>query len=164
MKPSSEKWDRRYMNLAVMVASWSKDPSTKCGCVIVKPNGKVHSVGYNGFPPGHEDLPEQYADRDYKYPNIIHAEINALEGVLAGTLTGHTVYVHPLPTCSACGDELIRARVSRLVFPQLTGELRERWGASCDTAVAKFIGAGMEVTFIDATTGGFWTPELTLPY
>lgn len=143
----SEKWDRRYMNFAAEVASWSKDPSTKCGAVIVKPNGKVHSVGYNGFPAGHPDLPEQYADRQYKYPNIIHAEINALEGVLAGTLSNHTLYVHPLPTCDKCGEQVRRSGISRVVFPELTDALRMRW-SSCDAAVEEFRRANIEVTFI----------------
>lgn len=146
----SEKWDRRYMSFAVEVASWSKDPSTQCGCVIVKPNGKVFSVGYNGFPQGHPDLPEHYADREYKYKHIKHAEINALEGVLEGTLTNHTVFVHPLPTCEVCGMQLLRAGVSRVVFPELTGGLLERWGDSCAKAIEEFERHHVVVTTIKA--------------
>lgn len=43
-----DKWDIRFMKRAQELASWSKDPSTKVGAVIVK--GK-HAVaeGYNGI-------------------------------------------------------------------------------------------------------------------
>src|ERR1035441_6065985 len=27
-------WDRKFIEMAVLVSSWSKDPSTKVGCVI----------------------------------------------------------------------------------------------------------------------------------
>jgi len=33
-----EKWDKRFLDLAEFVALWSKDPSTKCGSVIVDDN------------------------------------------------------------------------------------------------------------------------------
>ena len=47
---STEKWDRRFMDMARLVASWSKDPSSQVGAVITR--GKfVISVGFNGFPP-----------------------------------------------------------------------------------------------------------------
>jgi deoxycytidylate deaminase len=36
---------------------WSKDPSTKVGAVIVRPDLTVASIGYNGFPRGMSDDP-----------------------------------------------------------------------------------------------------------
>ena len=46
-----EKWDRRFLRLAREVASWSKDPSTKVGAVLVDPlDNTIVSLGYNGFP------------------------------------------------------------------------------------------------------------------
>jgi deoxycytidylate deaminase len=39
------KWDRRYLDLAKFISGWSKDPSTKTGCVIVK-NNRVVSTGW----------------------------------------------------------------------------------------------------------------------
>ena len=52
------KWDVRFLKLAHEVASWSKDPSTKVGCVLVK-GKKVVSLGYNGLPMGVEDSIER---------------------------------------------------------------------------------------------------------
>ena len=50
---TQSKWDVRFLKLAHEVASWSKDPSTKVGCVLVK-GKKVVSLGYNGLPMGVE--------------------------------------------------------------------------------------------------------------
>lgn len=46
------KWDERFIELARLVATWSKDPSTKVGAVIVRPYRTVASVGFNGFARG----------------------------------------------------------------------------------------------------------------
>ena len=48
----SNKWDIRYLELAELVASWSKDPSSKIGAVAVGSKGEVLAQGYNGFPRG----------------------------------------------------------------------------------------------------------------
>ena len=34
----SEKWDDRFLELSGLIGSWSKDPSTKVGAVIVRPS------------------------------------------------------------------------------------------------------------------------------
>ena len=38
------KWHNRFMELAEHVAQWSRDPSTKVGAVIVRPDKSVASV------------------------------------------------------------------------------------------------------------------------
>ena len=54
-----EKWDRRFLALAEHVADWSKDPSTKTGAVIVRPDRTIASMGYNGFPRGMADTDDR---------------------------------------------------------------------------------------------------------
>ena len=44
------KWDRRMLGLVNLIATWSKDPSTRVGAVIVDAKNRVVSLGYNGFP------------------------------------------------------------------------------------------------------------------
>ena len=58
------KWKIRYLKLAKHIASWSKDPSTQCGAVIVNPDNEIISVGFNGFPRGIEDTPLRLNDRE----------------------------------------------------------------------------------------------------
>ena len=48
----NKKWKKRYLKLAKEISTWSKDPSTKVGAIIVGSKGQVISQGYNGFPRG----------------------------------------------------------------------------------------------------------------
>ena len=64
------KWDRRFIQMAQLVAGWSKDPSSKVGAVITR--GKfVVAVGFNGFPQGIADTSERLNNREIKYPTIL---------------------------------------------------------------------------------------------
>jgi deoxycytidylate deaminase len=45
MNDKWEKWDQRFMDLAAHVSTWSKDPSTKVGSVIVRLDRTVVSRG-----------------------------------------------------------------------------------------------------------------------
>ena len=64
----NEKWDRRFIDLALHISEWSKDPSTKVGCVVVGEDREIRSTGFNGFPRGIEDSMERLEDRELKYP------------------------------------------------------------------------------------------------
>ena len=43
-------WNQRFIELAEHVATWSKDPSTKVGAVIVDFDKRIISIGFNGYP------------------------------------------------------------------------------------------------------------------
>lgn len=107
-------WDMRFAQLAKLVSLWSKDPSTKVGSVIVRPDKTIASVGFNGFPKGIPDLPEWYADRDIKYNVVKHAEENAIL-FCHENLSGCTLYVYPLPPCSVCAGDIIQRGIKRVV-------------------------------------------------
>ena len=111
---SAAKWDLRFLRLAQEVASWSKDPSTKVGCVIVDPDRRVVSLGFNGFPVGIEDSESRLANRPYKLVVTLHAEENAL--FFAGRrMKGCTAYVTHHP-CGHCTAKLIQAGILRIVY------------------------------------------------
>jgi hypothetical protein len=42
-------WDQRFMELAGLVAGWSKDRSRQVGCVIVAPDNSLRSIGFKDF-------------------------------------------------------------------------------------------------------------------
>jgi len=133
MNPSQntlQKWDARYLRLARMVASWSKDPSTQCGAVLVRPDKTLCSVGYNGFPRGAPDTPTLYSERSQKYPRIIHSEWNAIANARDPDVAGYTVYAWPMPPCNQCTGALIQKKISRFVQPQPSAEKLERWGVA----------------------------------
>ena len=49
---SRTNWDSRWMALAQLIATWSKDRGRKVGAVIVGPDNEVRSTGFNGIPRG----------------------------------------------------------------------------------------------------------------
>ena len=121
------KWEKRFLDLAQLVSTWSKDPSTKVGAVIVRPDFTVASVGYNGFPRSMNDHPSLYADRDVKLSRIVHAEMNAILHARE-PLHGYTLYTWPFLTCDRCAVHVIQSGIVRVVAPVATPELQARWG------------------------------------
>lgn len=110
-------WDRRFIALAEHISAWSKDPSTKVGCVVVGPDREIVTTGYNGFPRGVTDDPQRM-ERPAKYLWTSHAEENAVAHAarIGVSLKGCTAYVTHCP-CSRCARGLIQAGVKRVVFP-----------------------------------------------
>lgn len=119
-------WDYRFLNLAKLVSTWSKDESTKVGAVIVRPDKTVAGLGYNGFPRKMPDKKEHYDNRAEKYSRIIHAEINALL-YTKENVSGFTLYTYPLLPCDRCFVQLVQAGITRCVAPTIQGELFYRW-------------------------------------
>lgn len=120
-------WDRRFITLAEEVAAWSKDPSSQVGAVIVRPDRRVVSMGFNGFPQAMPDDEALYADRDEKLSRILHAEMNALI-FAAQPVTGCTLYTAPFLTCDRCAVVMIQAGITRFVAPGATIAQLNRWG------------------------------------
>lgn len=107
----SEKWRSRFAALAEQVATWSKDPSTKVGCVLASPDGAVLSSGYNGLPRGVADKPERM-ERPAKYLWTVHAEAAAIANAarLGARTEGAMAFVTH-PCCAGCARLLINAGV-----------------------------------------------------
>lgn len=144
-KAREDKWDAFYLGMADYVASASKDPSTKVGCVIVRPDLTVASVGFNGFARNMRDDPELYENRDEKYSRIIHAEMNAILNA-HGLVDECTLYITLAP-CDRCAVMIAQAGIHRVVAVQPTEEQAERWA----DALAKAEGYLMEAGIIFKT-------------
>ncbi len=138
-----DKWHYRFMNMAELVAEWSKDKSTKVGSVIVDERRRIISCGYNGLPRGVEDLDERYADRKTKYAMVVHSEINSLLNTGGRSVEGCTIYTSSLPPCSNCSSLLIQAGIRRVVYR--CQPVPERWMESVSIANTMFKEAGVEV-------------------
>ena len=112
----SDKWNKRFMELAFLVASWSKDPSTKTGAVIVGPDKEIRATGYNGPVRGvDDDIPERL-ERPTKYDFFEHAERNALfNACLTGVqVKGCTMYATHAP-CVDCARAIIQAGIKTVI-------------------------------------------------
>lgn len=110
-RPEFSEW---LLAMAAAAALRSRDPSTKVGAVIVRPDKSVAAIGYNGFPRGMEDREDWYEDRSEKYDRVIHAEMNALLSMkehAAGTTVAVT---HP--PCKDCAKHLAAAGVAKVIW------------------------------------------------
>jgi dCMP deaminase len=137
------KWDTRFLDLAAVVGSWSKDPSTKVGSVIVRPDFTVASVGFNGFPAKMSDSPHLYNNREEKLSRVIHAEMNAMLHCRE-VIKGYIMYVTLLP-CDRCIVHAAQAGIVRLIAPIPSAEHTSRWGAAFAKSRAYAAEMGLEL-------------------
>ena len=136
------KWAKRFLDMAKLVASWSKDPSTKVGAVITK-GVVVVSTGFNGFASGCSDCEDMYIDKEKKYSRIIHAEKNAI--LFANRpLNGHSLYCTHIP-CAQCAASIVQVGISMVFIPEQEKDYMDRWHRSIFVSVDMFKEAGIEV-------------------
>lgn len=105
--------DEKYMGLAFFHASFSKDPATQVGAVIVNLDNEITGTGYNGPPKKINDNSLDWS-RPNKYPYIKHAEANAIDHSLIST-KNCTLYVTGIP-CQKCMLEIVDAEISKVVY------------------------------------------------
>ena len=147
----NEKWDRRFIELARFYATWSKDPSTKVGAHIVRPDRTPVSYGYNGFPRGVDDSDERYANRELKYKMVVHAEENAILNALdRDALRGAILYVTPFMPCARCAASIIQAGIAEVVSIPTSPELAARWSEDIEITTTMFREARVTLRIIGA--------------
>jgi len=139
------KWDTRFLELAKQIASWSKDPSTKVGCVVVGPDREIRSTGFNGLPRGIKDSDERLNNREIKYPMICHAEENAIMHAarIGISLKECKAYV-TWPPCTRCARSLIQAGISEVIYPEAV-DIPERWATDLDLSLNMFKEAKIKI-------------------
>lgn len=132
------------MELAKMMATWSKDRSTGVGAVIVNDKKKIISAGFNGFPRGVDDDIESRHTRPEKNYYVTHAERNALDEAET-SLVGATIYC-TFFTCATCAHGIIQKGLRKVVAPEPDWNA-ERYAESQRHAMKMYREAGVEVEF-----------------
>jgi dCMP deaminase len=142
-------WDDRFMALARHVGAWSKDRSTKVGCVLVGPDREVRALGYNGFPRGVDDTIELRHGRPDKYLWTEHAERNAIYNAarVGVPIKGCVMYLPWFP-CIDCARAIVQAGVVELVAmkPDLGDK---QWGAQFETSLALLHESGVSIRWYE---------------
>lgn len=111
------KWDERFLGIAREISSWSKDPGTRVGAVLVK-DRRIMATGYNGFPAGISDTFERYENRETKLALTVHAEVNALlNAAKNGAQTKDSTLYVTFPPCVNCSTCIVQAGVKEVVCP-----------------------------------------------
>lgn len=140
------KWDCRMLGIASLVATWSKDPSTGVGAVIVDEKNRVVSMGFNGFPRSVRDDDQILNNRDEKLRRTIHAEANAI--LFAGrSVEGCTIYVTH-PPCAKCAATIIQAGIRRVVSRPPWNSFTERWADDIRSAAEMFAEADVSFNYL----------------
>ena len=149
------KWPKLYLEQAKTIANWSKDPSTKVGCVIVDQHWRPVSQGFNGFPAKCDESFMTY-ERPMKYHLILHAEQNALAHAHCDLMNHIAITTHaPCETCL----KLMAAHGIKVIMYGDVGPIQARGTKEQKEAIALLVGAtGMAVE--NAITGQTYLEEL----
>ncbi len=125
-----DKWDKRFMELALLVATWSScyQPNRQVGAIIVK-DKRIITTGYNGASSGISSCKDKNECLRKKL-NIesgtraelcyaVHAEQNAIvqAAKLGISVDGATIYVTHQP-CSICAKMIINSGIKRIVYKE----------------------------------------------
>ncbi len=142
-------WDGRFMRLALHVAEWSKDRSTKVGAVIAGQENEVRSIGYNGFPRNINDDEPSRHERPAKYSWTEHAERNAIYNAarIGVPLEGCRIYLPWFP-CIDCARAIVQSGLKELIaFKPDTDH--PKWGEDFKLAISLFDESGVQVRFME---------------
>lgn len=151
-----EKWDKRFLDMAKHISSFSKDRSTRVGCVIVGPNREIRSTGYNGMVRGVNDDIDARHERPVKYSWIEHSERNAIYNAarMGTSLDGCTLYCGSTlvgPPCVDCARALIQSGIVRVVGSlgdDNPSRWEDRWKDSMMISMEMFSEAGIIFTTV----------------
>lgn len=125
-----DKWDKRFMEMASLVATWSScfKENRQVGAVIVR-DKRILTTGYNGASSGIMSCKEKGECLRVKL-NIksgtcqeicyaVHAEQNAIiqAAKLGVSVQGATIYVTHQP-CSICAKMIINSGIKRIVYKE----------------------------------------------
>ncbi|MCL2234116.1 MAG: cytidine/deoxycytidylate deaminase family protein [Firmicutes bacterium] len=126
MKKNNQKWDKRFMDMASLVGTWSSCIRRKVGAVIVL-DKRILTTGYNGASSGIVSCTEREeciremkkikSGTMHEFCYAAHAEQNAIvQAARTGTnIFGATLYCTHQP-CGICTRMIINSGIKRIVF------------------------------------------------
>ncbi len=168
MASKQRDWDEYFMRIAETVATKSKDPSSKMGCVIVDTNKRVVSLGYNGMLQGADESKMTLSERPMKYYFAIHSEMNAIL-FAHQDLTGCTIY-NRVATCENCLKYCLQAGIKRFVYKDLrvhshsTDPKRSMTNVETDEAVIRLLASMPDVETLNIVNGKTYIEDILASY
>ena len=149
-------WDEWFMRMVYVVASKSKDKSSKIGSIIVNHN-QIVKIGYNGFPSGVDDNVIERHARPAKYSFTSHSESNAiLFAAKDGVKTdGCILYTNGLP-CKDCAKDIIQSGIKTVIYHKQFDDKwndydfkREHWAGHDHITTTMFNESGVSTKIFD---------------
>ena len=135
---------KRFVQMAELVASWSKDPSTQVGAVITESN-RIVSLGFNGYPHGISDSAET-DNREMKLLKTLHAEENAIL-FAKRDLSACEIWVTHFP-CPNCAAKIIQTGITTVHCPEQSADFLSRWQDKIKVSEEMFNQAGVSVDWV----------------
>lgn len=122
MRPS---FDEYFMNMAKVASSRSNCIRAQVGAIIVDPNNKIKSTGYNGTPTGVESCLEKKtcyridnnipSGTRYETCRSIHAEMNAIIQAGEALCRDGSIYIYGHNhVCIMCKRFIIQAGIKNI--------------------------------------------------
>lgn len=141
----NEKWCKRFMSMAKLVSTWSKDKH-QVGAIIVDPDKRIIGLGYNGFAKHIQDTPTRLSDKELKRALMIHAEENAILNTYENDTKDGVIFIYGYPPCLHCTNILIQAGIKKIYFysPE---DISEFWKTNLE--FAKTIALEADLQYID---------------
>lgn len=139
-------WNTRFISLAEIIGSWSKDPSKKIGAIVVDKDNRIVSTGFNGFARGVADIKESLENKDVKRLLMLHAEENAIL-YAKQDLSGCRIYIAGLPPCVHCASMIIQSGIKEVYFKNLdpNKKVSEFWQSNLKLATEILTKAGVKI-------------------
>ena len=143
-----DKWDRRFMDMTELVATWSScfKSDRQVGAIITK-DKRILTTGYNGASAGIKSCKEKgecirqklgiESGTRHELCYAVHAEQNAIaQAAKQGIpVDGATLYCTHQP-CVICAKMIINSGIKRVVY---------RYGYPDDFSMEMFREAGLEI-------------------
>lgn len=143
-----DKWDKKFLGLAIYYSTFSKDPSTKIGCVLVDDFNTPVGLGYNGFSRESDDREDHLNNREEKYPRTIHAEENAIFNRTDSVRDSRAYITHP--PCVPCINRLSHNGIKHATFfVSNDAKFNERW--CLDRSIDEMKRLGMTYELVSAS-------------
>lgn len=151
----NESWRTHFLEIAILISTRSKDPSTKVGALIVDSERRMLGSGYNGFPRFVNDDPTRYADRETKLRMVVHAEVNAILNATK-SVVGSTLISTRAP-CTGCTGVIIQSGISEVICPDQAAN--SRWADDWEIAKGMLEEAGVMKTYVRLPRDGQTSEE-----
>tara|TARA_Y100001938_G_C8089056_1_gene433927 strand:- start:1522 stop:2076 length:555 start_codon:yes stop_codon:yes gene_type:complete len=146
---------RVYIRHAYQYAqSYSEDPSTQLGAILVQPSKGIIGWGVNGLPPRISNKEERW-ERPQKYDYVEHAERNVIykcaeRGICS---TGLIMYC-PWFACTDCARAIIQSGISAVVgHKEIYKHANERWNESTKIGIQMLNEAGVRTKLWSGEVG-----------
>ncbi len=140
-------WNTYFLRLAYLTATRATCDRKHVGAVIVSPEHRVVSMGYNGAAAGMDDCDTVGHElSDGHCIRVLHAESNAID--YAGRLCADATLFATVVPCYDCAKRIVNAKIVRVVYDEF---YPSRYGKS-DMVPAFLRTGGVEV--IEFTSPG----------